>query len=363
MFSKQDHSFMARALELGRLGCATSQPNPSVGCVLAKDGKIVGEGWHERAGEGHAEANALRSAGGAAKDATAYVTLEPCSHQGRTPPCSDALVEAGLKRVVFSVEDPSPKVSGDGAKRLIDAGIEVQSGLMEVEARELHRGFISRFERNRPWFLTKVAASLDGKTALANGVSQWITSAPARTYVHRLRSRSCAVLTGIDTVLLDDASLTVRHVDVTRQPSRVVLDTHLRLPLTAKMLGEPAPVLVFHSSDDVDKIAKLEELGSTLIKVAKSGNHLDIREVAKTLCHFEINDVMVEAGATLNAALLQNKLIDEFVFFMAPSLLGGSGRNMFALPEFESLSSRVNLNIDRVRQVGPDLLIRGGVAY
>ncbi len=364
MFTKNDFKFMARAMELGRRGRLTSSPNPSVGCVIVKNDKIVGEGWHSRAGEPHAEAHALEAAGPLAHGATVYVTLEPCSHHGRTPPCSDALIQAKVARVVYALEDPSPKVAGAGAAALIASGIQVEKGLMREQGLQLHRGFVQRFVGGRPWFVSKTAASLDGKTSLANGVSQWITGIEARRAVHQLRAQSCGVMTGVDTVLADDPSLNVRHVESSRQPRAIVIDTNLRFPLDAKLLSVNAQsLLIFHSCEDVGKVDDLERAGATLVFIPKAESRVDLKLVAGHLAKLEFNEVLVEAGATLNGALMQTALLDELFVFLAPSLLGGTGRNMFALPQFESLDARVKLEWQSVRQVGDDLLVTARPRY
>ncbi len=281
MLSADDSVWMAQALHLAERGLYTTSPNPRVGCVLVKSGKLLAEGWHQRAGEPHAEIHALQVAGVAAKGATAYVTLEPCSHHGRTPPCADALIAAGVARVVIAMQDPNPQVAGQGLARLRAAGIEVDCGLMEASARELNIGFVSRMTRGMPWVRSKIAMSLDGRTALNNGVSQWITGAAARRDGHHWRARSCAVLTGIGTVLADDAQLTVREVETTRQPLRVVLDSALRMPLTARILGEG--VLVCTATNDAEKIAALENAGAQVVVLPASNGKVDITACLKDL--------------------------------------------------------------------------------
>jgi diaminohydroxyphosphoribosylaminopyrimidine deaminase/5-amino-6-(5-phosphoribosylamino)uracil reductase len=260
MFTSADHTFMARALQLAQRGLYTTTPNPRVGCVVVRDGQVVGEGWHERAGEPHAEVLALRAAADRARGATVYVSLEPCSHHGRTPPCADALIAAGVARVVAAMQDPNPVVAGDGLQRLRAAGIETRDGLLQDEAHELNIGFVSRMQRGRPWLRVKVAASLDGRTALRNGASQWITGEQARRDGHRFRARSCAVMIGIGTLLADDPRLTVRHVQTSRQPLRVVVDRNLELPLSAQLL-DGGNVLVFAAVDDREKIRLLAQTG------------------------------------------------------------------------------------------------------
>lgn len=356
MLSDEDSMWMAQALKLAERGLYTTSPNPRVGCVVVKNGKVLGEGWHERAGEAHAEVNALKSAGGDAKGATAYVTLEPCSHQGRTPPCADALIAAGVARVVVAMQDPNPQVSGQGLARLQNAGIEVECGLMESSARELNPGFIKRMTSGMPLVRSKIAMSLDGRTALKNGVSQWITGTEARRDGHHWRARSCAVLTGIGTVLADDAQLSVRAVDTTRQPMRVVLDSKLRIAEIARIL-QGGNVLIYTTSRDAQKISSLEKAGAKIVVLPSSAAQVDLTACLKDLAARGCNEILVEAGRTLNGALLQAKLIDELVLYMAPKLLGDMARGMATLGELTSLLQRVELEWQDVRQIGKDLRI------
>lgn len=351
-----DSQWMAQALHLAERGLFTTTPNPRVGCVLVKDGAVIGEGWHERAGEPHAEPLALRAAGDKARGATAYVTLEPCSHQGRTPPCADALIAAGVARVVLAMQDPNPLVSGQGIAKLRAAGIEVECGLMETEARTLNPGFVQRMTSGLPWVRSKIAASLDGRTALANGVSQWITGEAARRDVHVWRARSCAVMTGVDTVLKDDAQLSVRHITTTRQPLRVVLDSHLRISRGAKIF-QGGPVLVVTAMADGKKIAALEQAGATVVVLADESGRVDLLATLRHLAAIGCNEVLVEAGSTLNGALLKAGLVDELVLYFAPQLLGDQARGMAQLGELDELEQRVELVWQDVRQVGKDLRI------
>lgn len=356
MFSHEDQAFMARALELTRRGRDTATPNPAVGCVIVKDGIAIGEGWHERAGEAHAETRALAACTGSPEGATAYVTLEPCSHHGRTPPCVDALIAAKVVRVVAALEDPNPKVRGSGTARLRQAGVRVDVGCLEDQAREAHIGFVSRMTRGRPWMRLKTAATLDGRIALANGVSQWITGEAARRDVHALRARSCAVLTGIGTVLRDDPRLTVRDVPCTRQPRRVLIDSRLDLPLTAKLLqGEP--ILVLTVSDDATRRKRIEDAGAEVVVVPKRGEKTDLAAVARLLAERGFNDVMVETGGKLNGSLLQAGVVDEIVFYLAPKIFGDQGQGIFALPAFTSIAQAVALRIVDVESIGGDLRI------
>jgi len=352
-FTAEDHAFMSRALALAARGRDTATPNPSVGCVLVKDGRLIGEGWHERAGEDHAEVRALQSAREAAAGATAYLTLEPCSHHGRTPPCADALVEARLARVVAALEDPNPQVKGRGLARLRDAGIRAEVGLMAAEAEEAHRGFLTRMRTGRPWMRIKAAASLDGRIALANGTSRWITSEAARRDVHGLRARSCAMLTGIGTVRADDPELTVRHVPCSRQPRRVVIDHHLDLPLSARILaGEPPLILTV--TDDAARRAALEARGAEVVRVAGEGRKADLAAVARLLGERGFNEVTVETGGKLMGSLLAAKVIDELVLYLAPTILGDAAQGLFALGELTALEDALRPRIVDVRAVGGD---------
>ncbi len=349
-----DSQWMARALQLAALGLNTTSPNPRVGCVLVKDGKIIGEGWHQRAGEAHAEVHALRAAGSAAQGATAYVTLEPCSHFGRTPPCAGALIAAGISRVVIAMQDPNPLVSGQGIALLRDAGIEVEYGLIESVARELNIGFFARMTRGLPWVRSKIAASLDGRTALANGTSQWITGEAARQDVQRWRARSCAVVTGIGTVLADDPQLNVR-IDTGRQPLRVVLDSDLRIPPNAKIIQQGT--LIFTASTHAHNIAALQARGVQVVFLPGADKRIDLQAVMRDLAQRGINEVLLEAGRTLNGAMLKAGLVDELVVYLAPQFLGDAARGMANLGELTQLEQRMNLVWQDVRQVGNDLRI------
>lgn len=345
---------MARALRLGARGLDTATPNPSVGCVIARGGRVLGEGWHAKAGEPHAEAAALAACRESAAGATAYVTLEPCSHHGRTPPCADALVAAGIARVVAAVEDPNPLVQGRGLSRLREAGVAVETGLLESGARELHRGFLSRMGRGRPWMVLKAAASLDGRIALANGASRWITGEEARRDVHRLRRRACAILTGFGTVVADDPELTVRHVPCDRQPRRVVIDNRLELPEGARLLtGEP--ILVLTPAGESDARGRLEARGAEVVRVAGEGGKTDLKAVARLLAARGFNEVLVETGSKLGGSLLKAGVIDEIVLYLAPSLMGDPAQGLLALPAFASLGEIPRLAVTDVRPVGRDL--------
>jgi diaminohydroxyphosphoribosylaminopyrimidine deaminase/5-amino-6-(5-phosphoribosylamino)uracil reductase len=356
-FSADDHRHMARALRLAERGLYSTDPNPRVGCVLVQDGAVVGEGFHARAGEPHAEALALTAAGRHAKGATAYVTLEPCAHQGRTPPCCDALVAAGVARVVYAVDDPNPKVAGAGAARLAAAGIAVAPGLLAAGAERLNVGFFARHRRGRPWLRVKIGASLDGRTALANGNSQWLTSAEARADVQRLRARSSAVLTGASTVDRDDARLSVRDPTLEtrgRAPLRVVLDPRLMLSPTARLFTEAGPVLVLtHSQDEVAR-ARLVAAGAEVV-VRPDGGARDLPSVLELLAAREVNEVLVEAGPRLAGSFISAGLVDEFVLYLAPHMLGHDGAPLAMLPMLDDLGDRWEFRYTDVRQVGPDL--------
>jgi diaminohydroxyphosphoribosylaminopyrimidine deaminase / 5-amino-6-(5-phosphoribosylamino)uracil reductase len=350
-----DQDYMARALELAERGLYTTTPNPRVGCVLVRDYAIVGEGWHERAGEPHAEIVALRAAGHAARGATAYVTLEPCCHHGRTPPCVDALIDAGVARVVAAMADPNPLVSGAGLARLQAAGIAVQSGVLQEAARELNVGFVSRMRRGTPWVRVKIAATLDGKTALANGASQWITGPEARADGHAWRARACAVVTGIGTVRADDPRLTVREVRTPRQPLRIVIDSHLAIAPQAQVLaGGGALVVAAHA--DGAKAQALRAAGNEVL-VLPSGGRVDVAALMRELGARSINEVHVEAGPALSGSLLQAGLVDELLVYLAPAIVGDRARGMFDLPPLSALSQRHALDLRDVRSVGQDLRI------
>jgi diaminohydroxyphosphoribosylaminopyrimidine deaminase/5-amino-6-(5-phosphoribosylamino)uracil reductase len=356
MFSSADYSYMAQALRLAEKGLYSTSPNPRVGCVLVNGDRVVGSGWHERAGQPHAEINALAAAGTEARGATAYLTLEPCSHHGRTPPCAEALVKAGIARLVTAMRDPNPLVSGSGCALLEEAGTTVQTGLMETEARALNIGFIARMTRRRPWVRMKLAASLDGKTALNNGNSQWITSEEARRDGHKLRARSCAVMTGIGTVLADDPQLTVRHIETARQPLRVVVDSRLDIPVDARLLRGDGE-FIFTATASEGKIVALRDTGARTIVLPDENGGVNLDEMMRKLADFEINEVLVEAGSTLNGSLITAGLVDELIIYLAPYLLGDAARGMFKLPELTDLAGKRALKIQDLRAVGPDIRI------
>lgn len=354
MTAAQDAFYMARAIQLAKLGRYTTAPNPNVGCVLVKDGQIIGEGWHKRAGQGHAEVEALKTVANA-HGATAYVTLEPCSHHGKTPPCCDALINAGVRRVVAAMQDPNPLVAGQGLARLQAAGIEVVCGVLAEDAHVLNRGFIKRMTEGRPFVRSKLAMSLDGRTAMASGESQWITSAESRADVQRLRAESSAILTGIGTVLADDPSLTARVDDEVLQPVRVILDSQLNTPVTAKMATLQGRSIILTCSTDTDKQHRLQQAGFEIYGLSEAQGRLDLSTVMPFLASLQINDVLVEAGAVLNGALLQHDLIDETIIYMASCVLGDQGRGLFHLPVLQTMADKKTLKLRDVRQVGADL--------
>ncbi len=380
-FTAADHAFMARALQLAARGLYTTTPNPRVGCVLVRDGTILGEGWHEKAGGPHAEIVALRKvgaggnqdvppgadshrkvgAGGTARGATAYVTLEPCSHHGRTPPCADALIEAGVSRVVAAMQDPNPLVAGQGLEKLRAAGIEVACGLLADEARELNIGFISRMTRGRPWLRLKVAMSLDGKTALANGTSQWITGPDARRHAHGWRARSCALLTGIGTVKDDDPRLTVRDIDTPRQPLKVVVDSRLEISPGAAIL-ESGHCLIACAVENAAKAARLAALGAEVVVLPNAQGKVDLAALMQELGRRGINEVMAEAGLKLNGSLLREGLVDELLIYQAPLLLGDAARGMADFAHLTELSAAKRLQIVECRCVSADFFIRARFA-
>jgi diaminohydroxyphosphoribosylaminopyrimidine deaminase/5-amino-6-(5-phosphoribosylamino)uracil reductase len=354
MFSVDDRRHMNRALQLAAHGRRTARPNPMVGAVLVRDGAVVGEGWHVQTGDDHAEIIALRDAGALASGATLYVTLEPCSHHGRTPPCAEAVVAAGVSRVVAAMVDPNPAVSGKGLEHLEAAGIEVASGLLESQAAELNRGFVKRMREGMPWVTVKIAASLDGATAMASGESQWITGGGARADVQRLRAESGAVMTGVGTVIADDPRLTVREPDA-RQPLRVILDSDLRTPATAEVLGQPGETRIYFCGDPVRD--DLVERGATLVPVRDDRRGVCIADVLTDLGSIGINHVLVEAGAQLAGSLAAGGWVDEYVLYQAPRLLGNTTRPMLDTPGWHRLDQGLALDVMDTRLVGRDVRI------
>jgi diaminohydroxyphosphoribosylaminopyrimidine deaminase/5-amino-6-(5-phosphoribosylamino)uracil reductase len=353
-----DEGHMARALELARLGLATTDPNPRVGCVIAAGDRVVGEGWHRQAGGPHAEVIALEAAGAAARGATAYVTLEPCSHHGRTPPCADALIAAGIGRVVYAMRDPNPRVDGGGIARLAAAGIAVQGGVLEREALELNPGFVSRMTRGRPWVTVKLAASLDGATALPGGESRWITGEAAREDVQRLRARASAIMTGSGTVIADDPRLDVRLPGTVRQPLRVVLDSKLRTPPGARILAPPGQALILCSEEEPARAAALRAAGAEVLAVGSSEGGVDLPAALAALAARQVNELLVECGAGLAGALLSAGLVDELLLYLAPTLLGRGSRPLADLEAPAALAGRLQFSIEERRDVGADLLLR-----
>jgi diaminohydroxyphosphoribosylaminopyrimidine deaminase/5-amino-6-(5-phosphoribosylamino)uracil reductase len=362
MFSQTDFVHMERALALAKRGMYTTDPNPRVGCVLVKNGTVIGEGFTQPAGQDHAEIRAMkdaRSRGHDLRDATAYVTLEPCSHFGRTPPCANALIEAQVARVVAAMEDPNPQVSGRGLAILRDAGIEVRCGLLANEAHELNIGFVSRMTRRRPWVRMKVAASLDGRTGLPSGISQWITGEAARADGHAWRARASAILTGIGTVREDDPRMTVRAVDTPRQPRRVLIDSQLDVPPEAQILAG-ASTLIFCGNLDqrhTERANALRDRGAEIVQLANAAGKVDLPAMLTVLGERNVNELHVEAGYKLNGSLLREGCVDELLVYLAPSLLGMDSMSMFNLSAPETLEGRVKLNFHSIDRIGDDLRI------
>ncbi|WP_374353465.1 bifunctional diaminohydroxyphosphoribosylaminopyrimidine deaminase/5-amino-6-(5-phosphoribosylamino)uracil reductase RibD [Chitinimonas sp.] len=360
-FSAIDHALMAQALRVAEGGRNITTPNPSVGCVLVREGRVIGQGHSQAAGGAHAEVMALRDAaarGESSRGATAYVTLEPCSHHGRTPPCADALIEAGVARVVVAIDDPNPLVAGQGRARLQAAGLAVETGLLAHEARESLKGFLSSMERGRPWLRLKIAASLDGKVALANGESQWITGPQARADVQRWRARSCAMITGSGTVLADDPQLTVREIDGQpwqgRQPLRVVLDSRAQLPTSARLLAAPGKVLVAVAAASEAHLQGLRAAGAEVVALPDAAGRIDLAALLQELGRRGINEATVEAGARLNGAWLASGLVDELLLYQAPVLLGNAAQGLADF-SIDSLADKLAPKVVEVRQVGADM--------
>ena len=355
MFTPTDHRHMARALELAALGRYTTQPNPRVGCVIAQGEEIVGEGWHRKKGEPHAEPLALQAAGERGRGATAYVTLEPHCFQSRTPPCTDALIKAGVARVVCAMVDPHPRVAGAGIEQMRAAGLRVDVGLLEQSAVELNRGFVKRHRKGLPFVAVKIAASLDGRTALKNGMSQWITGPEARSDVQRLRAASCAVVTGVGTVLSDDPRLAVRDSSIDllgRQPLRVVLDSQLRTPAVARLLREPGQTLIAHVSPAAHSLP-----GAELWQVAGKAGLVDLEQVLRELARRECNEVLIEAGPILAGQVLAGGWADELIVYMAPLVLGDAARPLATFAELTHLSDALKYGWVDSRRIGGDLRI------
>jgi len=370
-FTPDDFNYMQRAIELAKKGHYTTSPNPRVGCVIVKDGKLVGEGYHKRAGSGHAEVNALAMAGEKARGATAYVTLEPCSHYGRTPPCAEALVKAGVAKVIAAMVDPNPQVSGRGIKILQQAGIDTQAGLLESDARELNPGFIQLMSAGMPYVRCKLAASLDGKTAMASGESKWITSPQARQDVQRLRAQSCAIISGADSIITDNAKMTVRWPELgsaregypeanLRQPIRVIIDTQNRLTPDLALFEHDSPIILIRST--IENLPSwphfVEQVALPRVENHCGEQKLDLRALLKYLAGKGLNDVLVESGASLAGAFLEQNLVNELVLYQAPKLMGGAAKSLVTMPGIAKLSDAKALKIKDVRMLGPDIRIR-----
>ncbi|MCH8845373.1 MAG: bifunctional diaminohydroxyphosphoribosylaminopyrimidine deaminase/5-amino-6-(5-phosphoribosylamino)uracil reductase RibD [Proteobacteria bacterium] len=373
MWTASDYQHMSRALQIAQRGLYSTDPNPRVGCVIIKDNSVLAEGWHQKAGHPHAEIEALKNASenntfADVSGATCYVSLEPCAHHGRTPPCTEALIKAGIRRVVAATIDPNPLVAGKGLQQLNEAGIETGSGLMEAQARELNPGFEMRMKQGRPFVRCKLAMSLDGKTALANGQSQWISSDESRMDVQRLRARSSAVMTGIGTVIADDPSMSVRLSGSSewtkhgRQPLRVILDSDLEISPDAKILGLPGDVIIFNASECGDKKKQLANLGVEMVSVEAKRGSAFLEYVLRYLAREkEINEVLLETGSTLSGEMLQAGFIDELIIYLAPTLLGQDAKALFQLPLIDNMSDRISLNISDIRTIGKDIRIKATI--
>ncbi len=356
-FTAADHVWMARALQLAERGQATCDPNPRVGCVLVRDGECIGEAWHQRTGEAHAEILALQAAGNDATGATAYITLEPCSHYGRTPPCADALLDAGIARAVIGATDPNPRVSGRGLQRLRDAGVAVAAGLMADASERLNPGFFRRMRSNRPYVRAKLAMSLDGRTAMASGESRWVTSAASRRDVHRLRAMSSAIVTGVDTVVADDPALTVRDVDFDfLAPQRVVIDTHLRTPVGSQLLVDEKGAVIIHGGTMPGREAGYASTAAQLWQVSTdTDSHVAPTAALEALAGAELNEILLEAGPRLTGAWMKADVVDELVIYLAPHLMGHQANPLLVLPGLETMADRLPLQWHDIRRVGEDL--------
>lgn len=365
MTTRCDIERMSQAIQLARQGQYSTRPNPNVGCVITDaDNEFIASGYHQRAGHAHAEINALQQAGQRAKGSTVYVTLEPCCHQGKTGPCVQALIEAQVRRVVIAMQDPNPLVAGKGCEALRQAGIEVTENVLPELAATLNKGFIKRMQHGLPWVTLKIASSLDGRNALANGESQWITSAPARQDVHMMRARYDAIMTGIGTVLADDPSLTARDVDIAElmQPLRVVLDVNLDMPLTANLLSQPGNTLIVTAAgNDTQRFDKIDNCET--LKLELHDDHFDLKQLLQALAAREINSVMVEAGASIMGDLVQHQCADQIVHYLAPCYLGEGSRGLFNLGTLESLDQAIRLVTTDIRNVGVDVRINALIEY
>ena len=369
-FSSEDYRFMQRAILLAKRGHYTTSPNPRVGCVLVKDGEIIGEGFHQKAGEGHAEVNALKMAGDNACDATVYVTLEPCSHFGRTPPCAQGLIKAGVKHVIAAMVDPNPKVAGNGLKMLEKAGVSTRNGLLTEAAEALNIGFIKQMTTGLPYVRCKLAASLDGKTAMKNGESKWITSPQARQDVQRLRAQSCAIISGADSILIDDAKMTVRwsefgelknryQKELVRQPIRIVIDSKNRLTPSLALFKESGPIILIRNT--IENIHQwphfVEQVCLPFDQKSKSNQHIDLRALLEYLAKLNLNDVLIESGSRLAGAFIEQNLVDELILYQAPKLMGADSQSLVNMTTIENLSQAKELNISDLRMIGKDIRI------
>jgi len=373
MWTASDHQYMSRALQLARRGLYSTDPNPRVGCVIVKDDVVLSEGWHQKAGQPHAEIEALNNAkqNHAAENvtgATCYVTLEPCAHHGRTPPCTESLISAGIRKVIAASIDPNPLVAGKGLQQLKEAGIETASGLMEVQAAELNPGFTMRMQQERPFVRCKLAMSLDGKTALSNGDSKWISSNESRMDVQKLRACSSAIMTGIGTVIADDPSMNVRLSETSewakhgRQPLRVILDSDLEISPEAKILNVAGDVIIFHQSNNEDRQKQLENKGTELVTIDEARGAAFLKQVLNYLAsEKEINEILLETGSTLAGEMLQAGLIDELIIYLAPTLLGQDAKSLFQLPLLDNMSDRISLDFSDIRTIGNDIRIKATV--
>ncbi|WP_423909416.1 bifunctional diaminohydroxyphosphoribosylaminopyrimidine deaminase/5-amino-6-(5-phosphoribosylamino)uracil reductase RibD [Candidatus Spongiihabitans sp.] len=362
----EDEGYMARALQLARKGAATCHPNPAVGCVIVNHGETVGEGWHDFAGQAHAEINALKQAGKASAGATMYVTLEPCSHHGKTPPCVKSIIKSRISRIVIAVEDPNPLVNRSGISELQGAGIDVTLGVGQAQAKTINRGFLKRITTGIPWVTLKIATSMDGKTAMADGESQWITSPPARQDAQKLRAAASGILTGIGSVLRDDPNMNARLDGVQRQPLRIILDTNLSTPVDARILGRQDGVMgdvLIVTANSEDSAAEIFQNDSVeIINCRTSGGKIDLNEVMLELGRREMNTILLEAGARLSGSMLEQGLVDEIVVYMAPDLLGSDAMDMFTIPGLEQLADKLSLEYKDVTRVGRDLRLTLSVA-
>jgi len=367
-FSADDYRFMQRAIMLAKQGHFTTSPNPRVGCVLVNNGQIIGEGFHQRAGEGHAEVNALKMAGENAQGATAYVTLEPCSHYGRTPPCAEGLIQAGVKHVIAAMVDPNPKVAGNGLRMLEQAGVSTEQGLLTQAAEALNVGFIKQMTTGLPYVRCKLAASLDGKTAMKNGESKWITSPEARQDVQRLRAQSCAIISGADSILIDNAKMTVRWSELgelknryqkesVRQPVRVIIDSKNRLTPNLALFNENGPIILIRNT--IENIHQwphfVEQVSMPFAQTSNEGLHINLRALLEYLAKLNLNDVLIESGSRLAGAFIEQNLVDELVLYQAPKLMGADSKSLVDMASIENLSQAKELEISDVRMVGKDI--------